>query len=103
MNETQKRKRSFRGSRRWKEFRHKIHVKFNGRDPITGKKLLKGASCHHLDLNENNYSQLDEEKFIPLNKLTHSTIHWAFTYYKDDPGFIDRLKYWLDRMVEINK
>lgn len=78
-------------------------MKYKGKDPITGKKLLKGSECHHLLLDENRYDELNEDNFIPLNKLSHKFIHWAYGYYKEDKGFIDRLKYWLDKMVELNK
>ena len=103
MTESQKKKKRFRGSKAWKTFRHDIHVMHKGKDPITNKKLLKGSECHHLDMDENNYDKLIPDHFIPLNKMTHKFIHWAYGYYKDDDKFVERLQYWLDRMIEINK
>lgn len=102
MTEAQKKKKRFRNSKKWKEFRHTIHVKFKGKDPITGKKLLKGSECHHLDLNEDNYDKMNEDNFIPLNKLSHKFIHWSYGYYREDRDFVNRLKFWLDKMLEIN-
>ena len=103
MTDTQRNKRKFRQSKKWKTWRHDIHVKYKGIDPITQKKLLKGSECHHLVLAEDRYQELDEDNFIPLNKTTHTMLHWAYGYYCKDEGFIERLKYWLDRMVELNK
>ena len=103
MTEEQRAKRRYRQSKRWKTWRHDIHVKYHGIDPITKKKLLKGSECHHLCLDESKYQELDENMYIPLNKTTHKMVHWAYMYYSKDPDFINRLKYWLDRMVEINK
>lgn len=104
MTEGQKKKRNFRSSKKWKEFRHKKSVEQKGIDPITLKKLYKMANLHHMDLDEKKYEDLSKpENFVYLNKNTHDVIHFLYTYYKNDTGILDRLKYYLDKMVEINK
>lgn len=102
MTESQKAKTKFRSSAKWLKFRHFMNVKQKGLDPITNKKLLKGANLHHCDLNEKHYQDLsDPEKFVFLNRQTHDTLHWLFRYYEKDPGILDRLKFYLDKMVEL--
>lgn len=104
MNETQKKKRNFRASKKWKEFRHKKHVEQNGIDPITLKKLLKKANLHHMNLDESKYEDLSHpEQFVFLNSMTHDFVHWIYKYYKDDPCIIDRLVTVLNEMVNLNK
>ena len=44
MNEAQKKKRNFRASKKWKDFRHQKNVEQKGLDIITKKKLLKPPS-----------------------------------------------------------
>ena len=96
-------KAKFRQTKAWKEFRKKIFDKQYGKDIITGKKLYKGYSVHHLDMSAENYDQLIEENFIAINKQTHETIHTLFRYYQKDPTVLDKLKTVLDRMNELNK
>ena len=96
-------KSKFRQSKEWKEFRKRIFDKQDGKDIITGKKLYKGYSVHHLDMSTENYDQLIEENFIAVNKQTHETIHTLFRYFQKDPNILDRFKEVLDRMNELNK
>lgn len=99
----QKNKRKFRQSTKWKKFRNYLITRQKGIDIITGKKLCKGADCHHLDLNENNYSDLSNvDHFVMLNKQTHKYIHWLYNYYKKDPEIFKRLEQLLNKMKEIN-
>lgn len=94
----------FRNTVKWKRFRAYIKKKQNNIDVITGKKLLKGSNLHHLDLNSDNYSNLEnEDNFVFLNKQTHEMIHWLYRYYANDKSILDRIKLYLDRMVEINE
>ena len=102
MSKAQNLKSKFRQSKVWKSFRKKISNKQDNLDPITKSKLRTGFHCHHLDLNSEHYRELIDDNFVCLNKLTHEMIHFAFTYYKKDTQFLDRLKLYLDRMVEIN-
>lgn len=104
MNNTQKAKRNFRNSKKWKSFRSQIYKKQNGIDAITHKKLLRYANLHHLDLDEQNYENLsNEENFVFLNKNMHKVVHELWRYYKTDQEILDRLKVVLDKMLEINK
>lgn len=102
MSDNQSKKRKFRGSKAWKQFRHKMNIKDRSRDVLTGRKLVKGYELHHLDLDPEHYHLLDEENFASLNKMSHKFIHWLFPYYKADPAIIGRIVAMLDRMVELN-
>lgn len=93
MNESQKKKRNFRSSKKWKLFRHKKNVEQHGLDPITKKKLCKGCNLHHRNLSEDDYENLDnEDDFVMLNKQTHDSLHWLYRYWKKDPEILDRIK-----------
>lgn len=93
MNNSQKKKRNFRASKKWKEFRHKINVKQKGIDPITKKKLIKGCNLHHRNLSADEYENIDnEDDFVMLNHATHEALHWIFRYWKNDPEILDRIE-----------
>lgn len=103
MNEVQKKKASFRNSAKWKKFKHFKNVEQKGLCYISQKKILKGATLHHLDLDENHYSDISKpENFVYLNKSIHEVIHIIWRYYKNDPAVLDRIKEVLDRMLELN-
>lgn len=94
LSKLQKAKRSFRASKAWKEFRHKMNVKQKGIDPITDKKLCKGCNLHHrhITANEEEYTNISkDEDFVMLNKQTHEFLHWLYKYWKDDPAIIERI------------
>lgn len=95
-------KAKFRQTKEWKEFRKRIFGKQDGKDIITGKKLYKGYSLHHLDMSVENYDQLIEENFIAVNKQTHEALHFLFRYYQKDQTVLDRLKTVLDKMNRLN-
>ena len=104
MNETQKAKRNFRASKKWKEFRHKINVKQNGLCYITHKKLYKSANLHHIDLNEEHYEDIsNENNFVFLNKSMHDVVHALWRYYKTDKLVLKRLEEVLEMMLLVNK
>ena len=100
---SQKDKTNFRQSIKWKRF--KAYIKKTRKlDCITLYPLRKGWNLHHLNLNEEHYTDLsDETHFEPLNRKTHETIHFLYTYYVKDKGIIDRLRDLLERMYEINE
>lgn len=103
MNEAQKKKRAFRNSSKWKKFKHFKNVEQKGLCYISHKKILKGATLHHLDLDESHYSDISKpENFVYVNKSIHEVIHVIWRYYKNDPAVLDRIKEVLDRMLEIN-
>lgn len=91
MTETQKSKRKFRATKEWKEFSKVIKAE-QKIDPLTLNKLVKGCSCHHLDLHEENYTELKKEKFIVCNNFSHKCIHFFFTIYKRDKEVLKRLE-----------
>lgn len=102
ISESEKFKRRVRQSKKWKELKHIKNVEQKGKDPITNKKLLKGANCHHLDLRVENYEDLSPEKLVLLNKKTHDCVHFLYSYYKNDKHIIERLVDILERMIKIN-
>ena len=100
MNSTEKAQ--FRRSAEWKLFRKSL-LEQEDQDYITQSKLNKKANCHHLDMSDENYTDLSNpDHFIMLNKKTHTMIHQLFSYYKKDPHVLDRIKDVLDRMMELN-
>lgn len=98
---SQKDKTKFRATVKWKKFRLKIASVNNKLDYITKKKLIKGYTLHHLDLNEENYQNLIDENFIPLNKNTHKFIHWLYLYYKNDKLIIERINDVMEKMLKL--
>lgn len=102
MTENEKKKRKFRQSKKWKDFRHCLNVKQDGRCYITKSKLRKLSAVHHLDLNPDNYDDLKEENFVFVLHSIHDVIHSLYPYYKKDRAVLDRLKEVLDKMVELN-
>lgn len=94
MNSKQKAKTKFRASKRWKDFRHKMNVDQRGIDPITNKKLYKGANLHHrhvtADIDE--YTDISNpDRYVMLNHQTHEFLHWLYKYWKDDPDILFRI------------
>lgn len=71
----------FRQTQEWKDFRKALREE-QKIDPVTQSKLTPTANCHHIDQRIENYSNLDPERFVMLNKKTHTVIHFLFTYYK---------------------
>lgn len=89
-----------RQTKEWRQLRIDIEDAYDGLDPITGKKLLKGFNVHHLDMRTEHYDDLNIEKFRPLNKSTHDAIHWLYRYYEKDPTILDRIREMLDLMLQ---
>ena len=104
LNETQKAKKRLRQTKAWKQLRHDKNVEQKGTDPITLGKITRTANCHHLDLNDEHYTQIqDHSKFVLLNKMTHDMVHWLYKYQSKDKQFIERLMEVVNRMIELNK
>lgn len=101
-SEVAKKKKAFRQKKIWKTFKHQMNVKDKGIDRLTGRKLLRGYELHHLDLRPENYSVLNEDNFVSLNKMSHKVVHFIYGYYEKDRGVLDRLKEILDKMIELN-
>ena len=79
---TQREKRRFRDSKRWKEFREHMKALQENRCQITGAKLTKLWQLHHLDLDENNYQNLIDENFVCLSWNMHKVVHALFVKSK---------------------
>lgn len=93
----------FRTSKAWKELRHYKNVEQKGIDPITLRKLTKMNNCHHLDTRAEHYNKVDDSsRFVCLNQKTHETVHFLFTYYKNDPRILERLEEYLKLMLQFS-
>lgn len=104
LSEKQTKKQKFRESKEWKEFREQKILEQKRIDPITNGRLLKASNCHHLCMDESTYDDIsDPEKFMVVNKATHKVIHFLYSYYKKDPTVLNRIRYVLDRMIELNQ
>lgn len=99
MSKNSELKSKFRRSVEWKNFRKHMAELYDNKDAITGKPLRKGWNLHHLDMSVENYQDLDEDKFIPLNKATHEMLHQAFRY----SYAIDKLVCYVKKMEKINR
>jgi hypothetical protein len=101
---SQQKKRKFRGSREWKEFKARMRERQGGTCQITGGKLTKMWQLHHMDLDEENYQVLDEDKFVCLSWNMHKVVHAL--YVKSKPrewrSRVLRLISILKRMERIN-
>lgn len=97
-------KAKFRTTKKWKEFREDMKKLYNNRDAITGEKLHKGWQLHHLDLNEDNYTNLNPEKFIPLNAGTHELLHRNYTFIvKAKNNRVCNMQKYIAIMAKLNK
>lgn len=90
---------NFRKSDVWHKFKAKCRL-HTSKDFITKEPLQRDWNLHHLDLNVQRYDNLVMERFMPLNKKTHETIHELFKWYKKDHKVLDRIKKTLDMMEE---
>lgn len=99
MSKNSELKAKFRRSPEWKNFRKHMAELYDNKDAITGKPLRKGWNLHHMCMSVENYKDLCEDKYIPLNRASHDLIHTAFRY----SYAIDKLVYYVHKMEEINK
>ena len=103
MNDTQRAKRAFRASLKWRKFLHFMNIRQDGLCFITKRKLRKYAALHHCDLNAEHYQDISNpDNFVYLSHSMHGVVHDLWPYYKDDPTVLDRLKEVLDKMKELN-
>lgn len=96
-----KEKAKFRKTKEWKEFREYMKAKYDNRDAITGDKLRKNWNLHHMDLNSNNYTILDENNFIPLNRGTHELLHRLYIWTAKKERTINMFNY-IEKMRKLN-
>lgn len=100
ITEAAQHKGDFRKTLRWKLWR-KFLITKQKVDPITGSKLTKGANCHHMDMREENYENLDEKRFRMLNSKTHTMVHFFYSM-RDWRKALDELRKILEFMEEYN-
>lgn len=75
---TQVDKTKFRRSAEWHKLRDKIK-KQQKLDPITLKPLSRTYNLHHLNVDPQKYTVLDEpDHFIGLNSTTHTLVHFLW-------------------------
>lgn len=95
----------FRRSKAWKTFRDRIK-KMQTYDPVTGSRLTKTCNCHHLNEDPSKYDDIsDDSKFICLNAMTHTVVHylWGDAQKRNDwKTRIERLTEICELMDEIN-
>lgn len=102
MTKAAKKKRDFRKTSKWKDFRMKLK-KERKVDEITLRPLYKGFQLHHKRMAEDTYDDItDESVYAALNRQTHEAVHWIFRYYQKDPEVLTRLKKLLDEMASLN-
>ncbi len=95
-------KKEFRKTKEWREFSKSLKTERKV-DALTLAKLRKGSLCHHLDLNPDNYRELDPANFECLNMKSHDVIHFLYNYYKKDPEVLNRLKDILHKRILLNE
>ena len=79
---TQKDKRRFRDSKKWKDFREHMKMLQNETCQITGARLTKLWQLHHLNLDETKYDELIDENFVCLSWNMHKVVHALFVKSK---------------------
>ena len=99
---TSKDKKKFRQTVAWKNYREQRR-ETDKVDALTLRPLSKTFQLHHLDLNDENYTLLSEDRQICLNQKSHETVHHLISYYKKDPEILDRLKEILDKMLKFSE
>lgn len=102
MSPAERKKSKFRASQKWKKFRKDLKKK-QQTDPITGSKLTPRSVCHHLDLREENYEMVSEERQVMVNPLSHDLIHYVFgdgNKYYDWRERLENLKKICERMEQ---
>lgn len=100
ITEHSKMKNVVRQSHEWKELREEVK-KSQRTDPLTNSRLTKDFNCHHMDMNPDHYSDLNRDKFVGLNKLSHTVIHF-FAEMKDWRKGVAALTELLERMEELS-
>lgn len=69
----------FRKTKAWCNFRNQVAERQNMLDYITHEPLKDNYNCHHLCMKANEYTNLQFDRFIAVNKDTHEKIHELFT------------------------
>lgn len=104
MSEISKEKSKFRNTKAWKEFRKQM--KENQKiDYLTLSKLTSKYELHHCLLTDDieQYKDLDVTKFICLNNMSHSMVHFFYNQMQKDEHFIERLLRVYNIMKSLNK
>lgn len=103
MGKAQNSKSKFRSTSKWKKFRKRIKEE-RKLDEVTLRPLHKAWNLHHMNLDPLKYEDIsNEDTYCALNKTTHEIIHILYKYYREDPLVLERLKYILEEMVQINE
>ena len=79
---TQKDKRRFRDSKKWKDFREHMKTLQNETCQITGARLTRLWQLHHMNLDETKYDELIDENFVCLSWNMHKVVHALFVKSK---------------------
>ena len=103
MTESQKMKRNFRATKKWKLLKRRLKQE-RKKDEITLSDLRKTWQLHHKDLREENYKNIDDDKkFSCLNSKTHEVIHWLYKYWVKDKSVLERIEKLLKEMEKYSE
>lgn len=94
LSEKQIMKRKVRASAEWADLRALVYDKQAGIDPVTLQSLVRGWNLHHLDQREENYNNLNPDRFLAVSHTHHEMLHWCYNIYKRTKSldFLDVLK-----------
>lgn len=92
----------FRKTKLWLDFRAKVKKLKGNIDALTLKPLQKTFNLHHMDTRHENYENLEEDRFICLNRQSHDTIHFLYRYWVKDKDILKRLENILEEMEELS-
>lgn len=96
-------KHKFRKTKEWKQFRQDKIYEQNHLDYITGKRLLIGCNCHHLNMKVDSYEDIsDPSNFIAVNRDIHEMLHELYKLYRKDPSVMERIERVLRKMLVLN-
>lgn len=101
MTREAKHKANFRKTSKWKNWRKYMKSKRKV-DEVTGKPLYKGWQLHHLDMRDEHYEELYEDRFCCLNRKTHDMIHWLYRYDNYDEILMN-MKIIIQKMRKYNE
>lgn len=91
----------FRLTSIWKSFRKFMQDKYK-LDYLTHRKLKRGWQLHHMNLNPQFYTELNEELFKCLNAQQHDIFHAVYSEYVKDQTYLDRLIDLVKKHYELN-
>jgi len=98
-------KEEVRKTKEWLLLKCFVAHRQNGLDPFTLSKLPKSANLHHMSYKDEEYGDLNSDKFILLGQLSHKCTHFILAcMHKNGKEYILQLLSDLyDRTYKLNK